>query len=323
MEFKDYYQILGLPRTASETEIRAAFRKLARQHHPDVNPGDKSAEARFKEVNEAYEVLSDPEKRQRYDQYGAEWRNVEAWEKAGRPGPRPGTAAGAGPGGVRYEYRTASPEDLEDLFGEQEPFSDFFYDLFGGRRGGGPPRSRRGQDLEAPVEVTLEEAFHGAARTVELAAPGGHPDGKPRRLEVKIPPGVDTGSRVRLAGQGAPGVNGGPAGDLYLAVTVRPHPVFQREGDDLRAKAEVPFTTLALGGEAEVRTLTGRVMLKLPPGTPDGRAFRLTGQGMPRAGRAGRGDLHVEVHAAVPTNPSPRERALLEELAGFVAAASR
>jgi DnaJ-class molecular chaperone len=318
VEFKDYYQILGVPKTASDKEIRAAFRKLARQHHPDVNPGDKGAEGRFKEVNEAYEVLSDPEKRKKYDQYGAEWRNVEAWEKAGRPGPRPGTTAGAGPGGVRYEYRTVSPEDLEDLFGEREPYSDFFYDLFGGQRSG-PPRPRRGQDLEAPVEVTLEEAFHGATRAVELAGA----DGQPRRLEVKIPPGVDTGSRVRLAGQGAPGANGGPAGDLYLAVTVRPHALFQREGDDLRAKVEVPFTTLVLGGEAEVRTLTGRVMLKVPSGTPDGRAFRLAGQGMPRSGRAGRGDLHVEVHAAVPTNPSPRERALLEELAGLAAAASQ
>jgi len=315
MELKDYYQTLGVARTATEKEIRQAFRKLARQHHPDVNPGDKAAEARFKEINEAYEVLSDSEKRAKYDQYGAQWREVEAWEKAGRPGARPGSTAG-GPDGFRYERRTASPEDLEDLFGQQEPYSDFFYDLFGGRRAATGPR--RGQDLEAPVEVTLEEAFQGATRTVELAGP----DGRPRRLEVKIPPGVDTGSRVRLAGQGGPGANDGPAGDLYLAVTVRPHPLFTRQGDDLRGRAEVPFTTLALGGEAEVRTLTGRVMLRVPPGTSDGRPFRLAGQGMPRAG-GGRGDLHVELHAAVPTSMSPRERELLEELAGLATAGSR
>lgn len=311
MEFKDYYQILGVPKTADERVIRQAFRKLARQYHPDVNPGDKGAEARFKEVGEAYEVLSDPDKRKKYDQYGARWRDVEAWEKAGRPGPPPGSTPGA-PGGARHEYRTATPEDLEDLFGDRDPYSDFYYDLFTQGRASrqGPPRPRRGHDLEAPVDVTLEEAFHGTTRTLELAGA----EGQPRRLEVKIPRGVDTGSLVRLAGQGGPGANGGPAGDLFLAVTVRPHPVFRREGDDLHAKTSAPFTTLALGGEVEVRTLTGRVMLKVPAGTADGRAFRLAGQGMPRAA-GGRGDLHVELHATVPTDPSPRERELLEQLA--------
>ena len=315
MEFKDYYAILGVPKTASEKEIRQAFRKLARQYHPDVNPGNKEAEQRFKEINEAHEVLSDPEKRKKYDQYGAEWRNVEAWEKAGRPGPRPGTtadAAGRGPGRVHYEYRTVSPEDLEDLFGSREPYSDFFYDLFGGRTGRRTAGPMPGPDFSAPVAVTLEEAFRGTTRTLEL------PDetGKTRRLEVKIPPGVDTGSRVRLAGQGGPGRNGGPPGDLYLEVEVLPHARFSRQGADLRTRAEAPYPTMVLGGEVPVQTLTGRVVLKVPPGTTDGRSFRLAGQGMPRSG-GGRGDLYVELHAAVPANPSARERELLRELAAL------
>ena len=246
MEPKDYYATLGLPRTASETEIRQAFRKLARQHHPDVNPGNKDAEARFKEVNEANEVLSDPEKRKKYDQYGADWRNVDAWEKAGRPGARPGTRERPGPrrgdgaaGQPGYEYRTAAAEDLEDLFGSEQPYSDFFYDRFGGAGHGQPAGPRPGQDLAAPVQITLEEALHGATRTLELPGEAG----QTRRLEVKIPAGVDDGSRVRLAGQGQPGRDGGPAGDLYLVVEVLPHPRFTRDGaadEDCGASARRP-----------------------------------------------------------------------------------
>jgi curved DNA-binding protein len=293
-EFKEYYQLLGVPRTATDKEIRSAYRKLARKHHPDVNPGDKEAEARFKEINEAHEVLSDPEKRKRYDALGPNWR---------QPAPGPGP----GPGGPGYQYRTASAEDLEDLFGSQEPYSDFFYDVFGrgARRPTGP---RRGEDLAAQVDVTLEEAFAGATRQLDLGD---------RRLEARIPPGVDTGSRVRLSGQGGPGLNGGPAGDLYLVVSVRPHHRFRREGDDLHVRVEAPFTTLALGGEAEVPTLTGRVMLRVPPGSADGRQFRLTGQGMPRSGQSGRGDLFAELHTAVPSSLSARERELLEQLAAL------
>ena len=291
-EFQDYYQLLGVPRAAAEKEIRAAYRKLARQHHPDVNPGDEDAERRFKAINEAHEVLSDPEKRKKYDALGPNWRQQAA-------GPSPG-----GPGGGRVEYRTVSDEELEDLFGSREPYSDFFYDVFGrARRPSGP---RRGEDHAAQVEVTLEEAFAGATRQLDLGE---------RRLDVKIPPGVDTGSRVRLTGQGAPGVNGGPAGDLYLVVSVRPHARFRREGDGLHVKVESPFTTLALGGEVEVPTVTGRVMLRVPPGSADGRQFRLAGQGMPRATGGGRGDLYAEVHAVVPTSLSARERELLEQLA--------
>ncbi|MDP8925232.1 MAG: J domain-containing protein [Chloroflexota bacterium] len=300
--------------------MRAAYRKLARQHHPDVNPGNKEAEERFKRINEAYEVLSDPEKRKKYDELGPRWREYEQWQRAQQAAAAQdqpfdwGGFAGQGPGGARYEYRTASEEDLRDLFGEGEPFSDFFETFFGGgqpgrRRG----RPRAGADLEHPVEVSLEEAYRGTTRLLALETP----DGQIRRLEVKIPPGVDTGARVRVAGQGLPGEAGGPAGDLFLVIDVRPDPRFERRGDDLHARVEAPLTTLLLGGEARVPTPDGRTLvLTIPAGTKDGRVFRLRGQGMPRLGRPEqRGDLRVEVHARLPERLSLRQRELVEELA--------
>jgi curved DNA-binding protein len=304
MEFQDYYALLGVPKTASEKEIRSAYRKLARQFHPDVNPGNPEAEAKFKQINEAYEVLSDPEKRKKYDQLGARWKEYGA-----QPPPADGR---------RYEYRTARPEDLEDLFGESEPFSDFFETFFGSGGAGQTrtsgqraPRPRRGGDLEYPIEITLAEAYKGTARTLELQTP----DGETRRLEVKIPPGVTEGSRVRVAGQGSPGRNGGPAGDLYLVTTIRPDSRFERDGDDLRTRVWAPFTTLLLGGEVQVPTPDGRrLALKIPAGTQDGKLFRLRGQGMPHVGQPDRrGDLHVEVHARLPERLTERQRELLQE----------
>ena len=324
--FQDYYAILGVPKTASEKEIRAAYRKLARQYHPDVNPGNKEAEEKFKQVNEAYEVLSDPEKRRKYDEVGPRWREYERAQAAGAGGPPPGWEGFAGaPGGARYEYRTVSPEDLEDLFGEASPFSDFYETLFGGAPRGGPrgraaPRPRRGRDVEQPIQVTLEEAFRGTQRVLSFQTP----DGQPRRLEVTIPPGVDSGSRVRVAGQGLPGAAGGPSGDLYLVIEVLPNPRFERRGDDLFTKVSVPFSTLLLGGEARVPTLAGRQLaLTVPPGTQDGRVFRLRGQGMPRLGQAERrGDLHAEVHVHLPERLSPRQRELIEEFTRLGAGAA-
>jgi DnaJ-class molecular chaperone len=322
MEFQDYYAILGVPKTATDKEIRTAYRKLARQYHPDVNPGNKEAEERFKRINEAYEVLSNPERRKLYDQLGARWKEYEQWERAR-------TAAGAsaspeefaramgggvGPEGVRYEYRTASEEDLRDLFGEESPFSDFFEAFFGrGARAGRTPRPRPGGDIEQPVEIGLDEAYRGATRLLTLQMP----DGQTRRLEVKIPPGVTNGSRVRIAGQGLPGQAGGPPGDLYLLISVRPDPRFERRGNDLLHRLSVPLATLLLGGEAQVPTPDGRrLALTIPAGTPDGRIFRLRGQGMPVLGQPERhGDLLVEVHARLPERLTPRQRALLEEFA--------
>jgi curved DNA-binding protein len=302
MEFQDYYATLGVPRTASEKEIRSAFRKLARQFHPDVNPDNPEAEAQFKRINEANEVLSDPEKRKKYDQLGARWK-----EYANQPPPpRP-------PDGTAYQYRTASPEDLEDLFGEGQPFSDFFETFFGGGRAaaGGQPRPRPGSDLEYPIEILLAEAYRGTTRMLELQLP----DGQSRRLEVKIPAGVEDGSRVRVAGQGSPELNGGPAGDLFLVTAVAADTRFERDGHDLHTRVHASLTTMLLGGEVHVPTPDGRrLALKIPSGTQDGRQFRLRGQGMPHLGHTDRkGDLHAEVHVRLPESLTESQRELLEQ----------
>jgi curved DNA-binding protein len=316
MEYKDYYQILGVPRDASEKDIKSAFRKLARQHHPDVNPGDKGAEEKFKNINEAYEVLSDPEKRKKYDAFGADWERYQ--QQGGQPGgfDFSGWAAGAGgaPGGApgggpRVRYGT--PEDFADLFGENEPYSDFFSTLFGGVRGagagraGGARRPRRGQDYEHPLRITFDEAFRGAARTLQM-------DG--RRLEARIPAGVRTGSRVRLSGQGGAGTEGASSGDLYLRIEVAPDARFERRGDDLYADVSVDFYTAALGGEVSVPTPEGAVALKIPPRTQAGRTFRLRGKGMPVLGGSGRGDLYARARIVLPEDLSDEE---LERLRGL------
>ena len=289
MEFKDYYQVLGVPRDASEKDIKKAYRKLARENHPDVKPGDKAAEEKFKSINEANEVLSDPEKRKTYDAFGADWERYQ--QAGGQPGGFDyGRWAAQRPGNGRQ----ATAEDFADLFGEGGDFSDFFTTLFGGgaaRTRARPAGPRRGQDFEHPVRITLDEAFHGAARVFQL-------DGK--RIEARIPAGVRTGSRVRLSGQGAPGSGGGPGGDLYLAIEVEPDSRFERRGDDLYADLEVDVFKAALGGEVRVPTPDGAVSLKLPPRTQSGRTFRLRGKGMPSLGGQSRGDLFAKVRLILP-----------------------
>jgi len=304
MEYKDYYKTLGVDRNAEEKEIKKAYRKLARQHHPDVNPDDKTAEERFKDINEAHEVLSDPEKRRKYDQLGSSWQQ---WQHKGRD-PRGfnwsqwSNQAQPRGGGVRVEYT-----DLGDLFGGGG-FSDFFQTIFGGM-GATQARPRRGQDYAHPVEITLEEAFQGATRTIQK-------DG--RRLEVKIPLGVRTGSKVRMAGEGSPGIGGGASGDLYLEVTVLPHSVFEREGDDLNCEILVSLYTAVLGGEVEVPTPGGDVMLKIPAGTQGGRTFRLRGKGMPSLRHPQkRGDLYARFRVRVPQKLSKKEKELFRELASL------
>ena len=323
MEYQDYYAILGVSQAATEQEIRSAYRKLARQHHPDVNPGDTEAEERFKVINEAYEVLSDPEKRRRYDQVGSRWREYEQWERAQAAGARSQPfdwqdSAGV-PDGGRYEYRTVSEEDLEDLFGETSPFSEFFETFFrssGGGvgnsgRGGRTARPRPGADITHPLEVSLSDAYRGKTVLLTLS----DPSGEPRRLEVEIPPGVTDGSRVRVAGQGQPGRNEGPAGDLYLVIRVRPDPRFERRGDDLYVTVNAPLATFLLGGNTRVPTPDGRNLeLSIPEHTPDGRVFRLRRQGMPSLGRRERrGDLHAEVHVQLPERLTERQRELIED----------
>jgi molecular chaperone DnaJ len=322
MANKDYYQILGVNRKASEKEIKQAYRRLARKHHPDLNPGDKSAEARFKEMNAAYQVLCDPEKRKKYDQFGDQWEYAEQFAKAGG---QQGVRWDTGKGGTTFEY------------GDMSGLGDIFSSLFGDAGMG--PRTRRGpqrgQDVESPVEISLEEAYHGSKRVIQLqttepctACGGtgrvgnrvctmcGGTGGKaaPRRLEVKIPPGVKDGSRIRMAGEGASGRAGGSKGDLYLVVRVPPHKVFERKGDDLHAEVSVPLVTAVLGGEVRVPTLDGNLSLKIPPETQNGKLFRLVGKGMPQLGNANHGNMFAKVNVVLPTNLTEEERRLFEKL---------
>ena len=285
MAGKDYYKILGVDRRASEREIKQAYRRLARQYHPDVNPGDRSAEEKFKQINEAYEVLSDKENRKKYDKYGDNWQYADQFEQAQRQ---------QAPG---WDFNRGGPR----VFYSEGDFGSIFDDLLRGfSTGRGQAQPRRARSQEHPVEVTLEEAYRGTTRTLSFA------DGK--RLEVKVPAGVRTGSRVRLAGKGARG------GDLYLKVTVKPHPTFERRGDDLLVGVSVPLVTAMLGGEAQVPTLKGKVALKIPPETQNGRTFRLAGQGMPHLGNSSRGDLMARVRVVLPDKLSAREKELFKQL---------
>jgi curved DNA-binding protein len=305
MEYKDFYRILGVERSASQDEIKRAYRRLAREFHPDVRPDDRDAEERFKEINEAYQVLSDPQKRRQYDQLGASWSQ---WQRTGdaRGGFDDFARQWFGQAGQNVQY-----VDLNDLFGRGS-LGDLLETLFGmggGRTRGTRQRSGRGRDVEAPVELTLEEAFHGASRRLERT------DG--RVVTVKIPPGAHTGSRIRLAGQGEPGRAGGPPGDLYLNVTVKPHAAYRREGNDLHCDVDVDLYTAVLGGDVDMQTLNGGVKLKIPPGTSGGKVFRLRGKGMPNPKNPGqRGDLYAVLRVQVPRRLSSRERQLFEELAG-------
>ncbi len=299
MEYKDYYAILGVPRGASEKDIKAAYRRLARKFHPDMNKGEAKAEAKFKEINEANEVLSDPQKRKRYDTLGANWDSF-------RTAPHPGA------GRVHADFGGTG-----DLGG----FSDFFRTFFGGGFGGGREGGvggiedlfemgrgpARGSHLEGSVDLTLEEILRGTTRTVQVGE-GPHP----RRVEVKIPKGVREGSRVRVAGEGESGP-GGARGDLYLRVHILPHRFLERQGDDLQTTVTVPLTTAVLGGEVSVPTLDGPRGIKVPAGSRVGQVFRLAGQGLPRPG-GGRGDLLARLSVELPRELSPRETELFAEL---------
>ncbi len=278
MDFKDYYATLGVSKSASQKDIKQAYRKLARKHHPDVNPGDKAAEGRFKELNEAYEVLGDPEKRRKYDELGANWRMYEQAQQ-GQPGGAASPFGGTwsvNAGGPASGYRTMTEEEMREMFGEEDPFSDFFHTFFGGaspRSRQGRTRAQKGRDVEQALELSLEEAFQGALRRLAIKT-----DGHARTVDVRIPAGVGDGSRVRIAGEGEHGTGGAPSGDLYLRVQLKPHPRFERRGRDLYTKVSVPVTTAVLGGEAQVSTIDGRSLrLKIPPMTQSGQVFRSEG----------------------------------------------
>ena len=310
MQYRDYYQTLGVNKSASQDEIKKAYRKLAREYHPDVNPDDPNAEEKFKDINEAYQVLSDEEKRQKYDRFGSQWKQYQQrggrsedfdwsqWSTRGQPG---------------TQYRTVSQEEFEQMFGGGlGGFSDFFETLFGGMAGGRTsPRSRRSyrpqdlqrtRDVEHPVEITLEEAFHGTTRLLTFE------DG--RRIEATIPPGVKTGSKVRLSGQGTSG-----GGDLYLKISVKPHAKFTRDEDDLKIDHPVDLFTALLGGETQVSTVDKTVSLTIPAETDSGKTFRLRGLGMPKLGKLSkRGDLYVTVQIQLPKNLTEDQKQKLLEL---------
>jgi molecular chaperone DnaJ len=325
MAGKNFYDLLGIPKNASEKDIKQAYRKLARQYHPDVNPGDKNAEAKFKEINGAFEVLSDSIKRKKYDKYGDKWQYADQIEQAQQQ---------------QAQYRQYSTDDGGGFHfgGDIGGMDSIFDEIFGGGRGRGFSRrvqQRQGEDLESNVEVTLEEAFTGTHRNIDLQ--GQEPCAactgtgriqnlpcsvcrgtgailKVNRLEVKIPAGVATGSRVRVAGKGQPGYNGGAPGDLFLNITVRPHPVLERQGNDLLTNVPVPLTTAVLGGEVQVPTLKGKLALKIPPETQNGRVFRLTGQGMPSLKKGSNGDILAKVNVILPTKLTDKEKELFRQL---------
>ena len=321
MDYKDYYSILGIGKDASQEEIKKAFRKLARKYHPDVNK-DRNAEEKFKEINEAHEVLSDPEKRQKFDQFGAHWQQ---YQRAGGPPEDFNWDAWRSPFGGNYQSQQVSQEDLERIFGSfggagssggMGGFSDFFETLFGGfgpTSGRGPRgaqrmrQPQRGRDSEYPIEITLEEAHRGTQRVLEWE------DGK--KIEAKIPPGVKTGSKIRLRGQGGRGALGGQSGDLFLRVKVLPHPLFERENDNLRTSVPVSLYDALLGGEVEVATIEKRVKLKIPPETENGKVFRLRNKGMPNLRDKNKiGDLLVKIDIKLPKNLSKEEKQRFHEL---------
>lgn len=323
MAGKDYYNLLGVSRSATEKEIKLAYRRLARKYHPDVNPGDKSAEAKFKEINEAYEVLSNEEKRKKYDQFGDQWQYADQFTRQERQQSPFYGFSQTGPTTSRFEE-----SDLDSLFGD-------LFQGFRGRTSSQRARTRRGRDIDYPVELTLEEAYSGTNRILSLEAEEPCPvckgtgrirnarcsscrgSGKVvslKRLEVKIPAGVREGSRVRIAGKGEPGYGGAGSGDLYLVISIKPHPLFERKGDDLYVDVSVPLVTAMLGGEVQVSSLKGKLELKIPAETQNGRLLRLAEQGMPHLGNSSRGDLLARVKVILPTNLSSEERKLFERL---------
>ena len=329
MDFKDYYTTLGVAKSASEKDIKQAFRKLARKHHPDVNPGDKSAEAKFKEINEAYEVLGDPAKRKNYDELGANWR---AYEQAGAGGRGFDPSQFGGGWNVRYGggpssgstsgYRTMTEDEMREMFGDSNPFSDFFQTFFGGAATEDPDAGRRGRsargraaragrDVEHELDLGLEDAYHGTTRRLTLQH-----DGESRTVDVRIPPGVTDGSRVRVAGEGEHGSGGAKAGDLYLRIRLAPHPQFERRGQNLYLRVPIPLTTAVLGGEVDVKTLGGKSLrLKIPPTTQNQQTFRLKGHGMPAVGKSSEhGDLYATVDVQLPKQLTADQRKHFEEL---------
>lgn len=301
MDYKDYYSILGVSKTASQADIKKAYRALAKKYHPDKNKGDKAAEDRFKDISEAYEVLGDENKRKQYDQLGANWRQ---YQNAGGPGRGYQSYGGGQQGGGFGGF------DADDMFGGGG-FSDFFQQFFGGgfgqqQAGGRGQQAHKANDYEAEMDITLQEAYHGTARLLNLHN---------QQLRITTKPGVADGQVLRIKGKGAPAVRGGTPGDLYIKVSVKPDPNFERKGDDLYTSLPLDVFTCILGGDAQVQTLTGPLKLKIPAGTQPDKNLRLRGKGMPVYGKPDQyGDLYVKISVKLPGHLSTEERELLERL---------
>jgi curved DNA-binding protein len=322
MDFIDYYKVLGVNKNATADEIKAAYRKLARKHHPDLNPNDKEANRKFQQINEANEVLSDPEKRKKYDQYGKDWQHAEAFEKAqqeagARGGRRSGSQGFGGSGGGAEGFGGGAGFDAEGFeggqwhFSDDSGFSDFFESLFGraGRGGGGGQSGQtrfRGQDYQAGLEISLADAATTHQRVLTV-------NGK--NIRITIPAGVENGQVIKLKGHGAPGVNGGPEGDLYITFSIADDARWTREGNDLYMNAQLDLYTALLGGDLTVDTLTGKVKLKIRPETPNGNVVRLKGKGFPVYKQEGQaGDLYVTLEVKLPTNLTEKEKELFKQL---------
>ena len=296
MEFIDYYQILGVPKTAKDAEIKSAYRKLARKYHPDLNPNNKESERKFKEANEANEVLSDPDKRKKYDTYGKDWEHADEIEKARQQ---------QGQQSRRQSGRQSSGEDFAG-----GDFSDFFESMFGGEaRGRGSNRQTkfRGQDLHAELQLDLTDVYQSQQRTLTI-------NGK--NIRLTIPAGVENEQTIKITGHGTPGANGGPNGDLYLTFSIADHPKFKREGSNLYATVELDLYTALLGGETTIDTLDGKVKLKVAPETQSGTKVKLKGKGFPVYKQANTfGDLYLTYQIVLPTQLSDSEKALFSEVA--------
>ena len=299
MEFIDYYKVLGLDKNASTDDIKKAYRKLARQYHPDLNPNDKEAHKRFQQINEANEVLSDPEKRKKYDQYGKDWKHAEEFEKA-RQQQRHHAAGGSGFGGAGGQTFSGDFEGGD--------FSDVFESLFGGTGTKGRRRETKfkGQDYNAELHLNLKEVYTTHQRTLTI-------DGK--NVRITIPAGIEDGQKIRLKGYGAPGVHGGPAGDLYITFQVEDDPHFKRSGNDLHTTVAIDLYTAILGGEATINTLSGKLKLKVPPGTQNDAKVRVKGKGFPVYKQEGQfGDLYVTYKVKIPTHLTEKEKELFIQL---------
>jgi len=292
MDFIDYYKVLGVAKNADDAEIKKAYRKLARKYHPDVNPNDAGAKKKFQEINEANEVLSDPEKRKKYDQYGKDWQHAEQFEQAGQSKRQ-----------QRPQYSSRGQEQFDE-----SDFSDFFSTMFGGARQqtGRSQTKFKGQDYNAELQLELQDVYTTDKRTLTV---------KEKNIRLTIPAGVENGQTIKIAGHGAPGINGGPNGDLYITFNISNHSKFKRDGDNLHTSVNLPLYTAVLGGELTMDTLGGKLKLKVPPETQNNTKVKLKGKGFPIYKKEGSfGDLYVTYHIQIPTHLSEKERALFNEL---------